>query len=539
MRAYLPRSGRPEVAVAHAGHGGRRQAATTVRPNGAAEQSSVGPEETRQVGRRFDFSGLSILAPSRAPGAQSGRDRAIQRKCGCTGPRPCTTCSAPHAPHTGDVPEIAASSGTPLPASIRSDAESAFRADFSRVRVHTDGPATSAASRVQARAFTVDDHIYFGRGFYQPDTNEGRALVGHELTHVLQQRRGLSALDARGGDDPYEREADAMGRAFARGEGARIDTPAGGSRAMQRSKDPGAQAARVGTADSPYGLPFLGEANTPDELRALVAALAAELGVPTLAIVREDLAMGGAPAAEGVAGASAPAAGVAQASLRTRPIQTRPIQRSVVAGCNVPGVPPNVIGMAAHRQIEYACMAGASGCVGELVIPGDGRCDLMRQGPPPMIAEIGEIKPASWLGRGLEPLAAGQLAGYLVAYQAAFGAPAVPMWSYTFSGGPFLLNPSQVLTAWGPSGGLYFYRCSGGRRRRVREPVRVPRPAPVVSPAPAPAPESGVSGRDVARGAAAVGAGIGIGYLVYRGVRMIPSLFPPLWPTIPANLAVP
>jgi RHS repeat-associated protein len=38
----------------------------------------------------------------------------------------------------------------------------------------------------------------------------------------------------------------------------------------------------------------------------------------------------------------------------------------------------------------------------------------------------------------------------------------------------------------------------------------------------------------------AVGAGaVGVGYLLYRGARMIPSLFPALWPTIPANLAIP
>ena len=32
---------------------------------------------------------------------------------------------------------------------------------------------------------------------------------------------------------------------------------------------------------------------------------------------------------------------------------------------------------------------------------------------------------------------------------------------------------------------------------------------------------------------------VGVGYLIYRGVRMLPSLFPPLWPTIPANAAIP
>ncbi|QEY26166.1 hypothetical protein [Neisseria zalophi] len=34
-------------------------------------------------------------------------------------------------------------------------------------------------------------------------------------------------------------------------------------------------------------------------------------------------------------------------------------------------------------------------------------------------------------------------------------------------------------------------------------------------------------------------AGVGIGYLIYRGLRMIPSLLPPLWWTIPANAVTP
>ena len=32
---------------------------------------------------------------------------------------------------------------------------------------------------------------------------------------------------------------------------------------------------------------------------------------------------------------------------------------------------------------------------------------------------------------------------------------------------------------------------------------------------------------------------IGVGYLLYRGIRMLPSLIPPLWWTIPANVATP
>ena len=33
--------------------------------------------------------------------------------------------------------------------------------------------------------------------------------------------------------------------------------------------------------------------------------------------------------------------------------------------------------------------------------------------------------------------------------------------------------------------------------------------------------------------------GVAAGYLIYRGVRMLPSLAPPLWWTIPFNAALP
>lgn len=44
---------------------------------------------------------------------------------------------------------------------------------------------------------------------------------------------------------------------------------------------------------------------------------------------------------------------------------------------------------------------------------------------------------------------------------------------------------------------------------------------------------------DAAKAGALVGGGVTAGYVLYRVVRMIPSLFPPLWETIPVNLAVP
>jgi hypothetical protein len=61
------------------------------------------------------------------------------------------------------------------------------------------------------------------------------------------------------------------------------------------------------------------------------------------------------------------------------------------------------------------------------------------------------------------------------------------------------------------------------------------RPAPEADPKPSPE----VDTRQVVETTAKVGATIGAGYLIYRAIRMIPSLFPPLWPTIPANAAIP
>ena len=59
--------------------------------------------------------------------------------------------------------------------------------DFSRVRVHTDERAAASARSVDANAYTVGSHIVFDRGRYAPATPSGRALIAHELAHVVQQ----------------------------------------------------------------------------------------------------------------------------------------------------------------------------------------------------------------------------------------------------------------------------------------------------------------------------------------------------------------
>ncbi len=100
----------------------------------------------------------------------------------------------------GDVPpvddelekEIASLSGTghALPENEKRFFESRMGYDFSPVRLHTGSAAETLAQRIQARAFTYGQHVVFGPGEFRPGTTEGRQLLAHELTHVIQQEPG-------------------------------------------------------------------------------------------------------------------------------------------------------------------------------------------------------------------------------------------------------------------------------------------------------------------------------------------------------------
>jgi hypothetical protein len=103
-----------------------------------------------------------------------------------------------------------------LPLQVQKKMESFFGADFSEVRVHV-GPE---ASSIGALAFTLGTDLYFAPGQYEPHTPRGQELIGHELTHVVQQREGRVANPFGDGvavvqDPELEAEADRMGKAAA------------------------------------------------------------------------------------------------------------------------------------------------------------------------------------------------------------------------------------------------------------------------------------------------------------------------------------
>jgi hypothetical protein len=113
------------------------------------------------------------------------------------------------------VHEVLRSPGQPLDPATRAFMEPRFGHDFSKVRVHADEHAAQSANAVDALAYTVGHDVVFASGRYAPHMADGRKLLAHELTHVVQHG------DAQGGpalmpgelsmsspNDPAEREAE-------------------------------------------------------------------------------------------------------------------------------------------------------------------------------------------------------------------------------------------------------------------------------------------------------------------------------------------
>ncbi|HBL58851.1 MAG TPA: hypothetical protein DDZ80_10140 [Cyanobacteria bacterium UBA8803] len=82
-------------------------------------------------------------------------------------------------------------SGSPLPLSVRRFMEPRFNADFSNVKIHTGDNAARLNRQVNAQAFTMGNQIFFGRNKFQPDSQEGKELIAHELTHTIQQGEAI------------------------------------------------------------------------------------------------------------------------------------------------------------------------------------------------------------------------------------------------------------------------------------------------------------------------------------------------------------
>lgn len=88
------------------------------------------------------------------------------------------------------VRRVVSSPGRSMDQTVQREMESEMGGDFGDVRIHTGPRAAAAADAIDARAFTVGSHVAFNEGEYEPDTDDGKQVLAHEMTHVQQQRTG-------------------------------------------------------------------------------------------------------------------------------------------------------------------------------------------------------------------------------------------------------------------------------------------------------------------------------------------------------------
>lgn len=113
-------------------------------------------------------------------------DEEVQRKT--AGAVQANSAEAPEYVH-----DVLQSPGQPLDIFSRAFFESRFGHDFSQVRVHTDEKAAQSARAMNARAYSSGTNLVFDSGQYSPQSDEGRRLLAHELTHVVQQTNAGSS----------------------------------------------------------------------------------------------------------------------------------------------------------------------------------------------------------------------------------------------------------------------------------------------------------------------------------------------------------
>jgi 3D (Asp-Asp-Asp) domain-containing protein len=128
-----------------------------------------------------------------------------------------------------DVHTAESSPGRPLPSAARALFEPRLGRDLRDVRVHVNAASERAADALDARAFTLGRHIYFGPQEWRPDSRSGQALLAHELVHVLQQRSGVQRLMLKPRTKwrhRYGKEKDARAQYnYVRGLGLDADAP--------------------------------------------------------------------------------------------------------------------------------------------------------------------------------------------------------------------------------------------------------------------------------------------------------------------------
>jgi len=164
------------------------------------------------------------------------------------------------------VREVISSRGRSLDGSIQRAMEDQMGDSFGDVRVHTGSTAAAACESINARAFTVGNHIAFNSGEYDPSSPEGQHVLAHELAHVRQQNQGAVSmlpqedLELEVDPDPaLEREAEETAQQVMEGGKLGIQRLAGAKVHVQRMRD------YVGAVSETVSTKLFGEQDELDE----------------------------------------------------------------------------------------------------------------------------------------------------------------------------------------------------------------------------------------------------------------------------------
>jgi hypothetical protein len=101
--------------------------------------------------------------------------------------------------------------GEALDSGLRDEMSARLGTRLPDVRLHRDAVAADVTRRLDATAVTSGADVYLAPDAPTPDTTGGRAVLAHELAHVIQQARGSGRVPS--GADALEAEASAIATA--------------------------------------------------------------------------------------------------------------------------------------------------------------------------------------------------------------------------------------------------------------------------------------------------------------------------------------
>lgn len=210
-----------------------------VNPKDKANQPSPeGPEATQLKGKSMapPSFGISAGPIQQKSEEEGGEQESMQLKEASSG-----------GMEMSGAPDDSSSGSGGLPPAIQAKMEGSFGQDFSGVNIHQN---SSQATQAGALAYTQGSDVHFAPGQFKPETQGGQELIGHELTHVVQQQQGTvkPTTQMKGmainDDKSLEKEADVMGAKAAAGEFAGSVSATSSASGVQMKADPIQRVAR-------------------------------------------------------------------------------------------------------------------------------------------------------------------------------------------------------------------------------------------------------------------------------------------------------